>query len=101
MTKDEVIRLSLNAMLASLPRLAPYGEKDWLDSKAAIKACKEVLAQPEPEPVAWILDADLAILKRQSEQRSILAWNSRPNWLDRHNFNEVLKAVPLYTHPKE
>ena len=50
MTKDEGLRKAIDAMTISLPRLAPYGEKDWLDSKAAIKACEEALTQPGPPP---------------------------------------------------
>jgi hypothetical protein len=45
MTKDEALNLALEALEKSLPRLAPYGEQDWLDSKAAITAIKQVLAK--------------------------------------------------------
>jgi hypothetical protein len=54
MTQDEAMKLALDALDRSLPRLAPYGEQDWLDSKAAITAIKEALAQPEQEPVGLI-----------------------------------------------
>jgi hypothetical protein len=41
----EALDLALEALEKSLPRLAPYGEQDWLDSKAAITAIKQVLAK--------------------------------------------------------
>jgi hypothetical protein len=44
MTKDEALDLALEALEKSLPRLAPYGEQDWLDSKAAITAIKQARA---------------------------------------------------------
>ena len=56
MTKDEALRLALEALEKSLPRLAPYGEQDWLDSKEAITAIKAALSgeaqQVKDEPVA-------------------------------------------------
>ena len=58
-------------------------------------------AQPAPvqEPVAWMVDVDLANYQGQSEYRTILAWNAKPVWSGTHEINEVLKAVPLYTTP--
>jgi hypothetical protein len=54
---------------------------------------------PVQEPVAWMVDVDLANYQGQSEYRTILAWNSKPVWSGTHEINEVLKAVPLYTTP--
>ena len=71
MTKDEALRMALDAMTISLPRLAPYGEKDWLDIKAAIKACEEALAQPEPE---WLGLTNGEIEKIQH----LISWTA--NW---------------------
>jgi hypothetical protein len=51
------------------------------------------------EPVAWMVDVDLANYQGQSEFRTILAWNAKPVWSGTHEINEVLKAVPLYTAP--
>ena len=50
MDKDTALDLALEALEKSLPRLAPYGEQDWLDSKAAITAIKQARSAPE-EPV--------------------------------------------------
>lgn len=49
MTAQEhaVMQQALEALVKSLPRLAPHGEQDWLDSKAAITA---LLAALEQEP---------------------------------------------------
>ena len=44
MDKDIALRLALEALEKSLPRLAPYGEQDWLDSKEAITAIKAALS---------------------------------------------------------
>jgi hypothetical protein len=55
--------------------------------------------EPVHEPVAWMVDVDLANYQGQSEYRTILAWNAKPVWSGTHEVNEVLKAVPLYTTP--
>jgi hypothetical protein len=57
------------------------------------------LYQPVQEPVAWMVDVDLANYQGQSEYRTILAWNAKPVWSGTPEVNEVLKAVPLYTTP--
>jgi len=53
----------------------------------------------QQEPVAWMVDVDLANYQGQSEYRTILAWNAKPVWSGTHEINEVLKSVPLYTAP--
>ena len=76
------------------------------------KALEENRKQPAPvakpheqqstkcvEPVAWMVDVDLANYQGQSEYRTILAWNAKPVWSGTHEINEVLKSVPLYTAP--
>jgi hypothetical protein len=35
----------LEALEKSLPRLAPYGEQDWLDSKAAITSLRQAIRE--------------------------------------------------------
>jgi hypothetical protein len=55
MTKDEALDLALEALEKSLPRLAPYGEQDWLDSRAAITAIKQARSAPTVQPTAWPL----------------------------------------------
>jgi hypothetical protein len=54
-TKDEALKLALEALEKSLPRLAPYGEQDWLDSCKAITAIKQALAAPVQEPSFWVV----------------------------------------------
>ena len=50
----EAMKQWLEALEKSLPRLAPYGEQDWLDSKAAITSLRQAIADLESqEPVAW------------------------------------------------
>jgi len=54
MTHIEKMKEWIEAMEKSLPRLAPYGEQDWLDSKAAIASLRQAIAEAEKqEPVAW------------------------------------------------
>ena len=62
----EALKLALEALEKSLPRLAPYGEQDWLDSKAAITSLRQAIREHamyevqrlgqeiEQEPVAWM-----------------------------------------------
>jgi hypothetical protein len=40
-----LLRQALEALELGLPRLAPYGEQDWLDSKAAITAIRKHLGE--------------------------------------------------------
>ena len=61
----EAMKQALEALEKSLPRLAPYGEQDWLDSKAAITSLRQAIREHamyevqrlgqeiEQEPVAW------------------------------------------------
>ena len=74
----------------------------------AITALRTAIAEAESraseqaekqEPVAWMVDVDIANYQGQSEYRTILAWNAKPVWSGTHEINEVLKAVPLYTTP--
>jgi hypothetical protein len=53
MDKDTALDLALEALEKSLPRLAPYGEQDWLDSRAAITAIKQARSAPVQESVAY------------------------------------------------
>ena len=72
------------------------------DEQFVLKAIDEALAeQPaqQQEPVAWMVDVDLANYQGQSEYRTILAWNAKPVHSGTYEINEVLKAVPLYTSP--
>ena len=71
--------------------------------KCALYGCSPLTWPSEKpaqqEPVAWMVDVDLANYQGQSEYRTILAWNAKPVWSGTHEINEVLKAVPLYTSP--
>jgi len=56
MTHIEKMKQWLEAMEKSLPRLAPYGEQDWLDSKAAIASLRQAIAEAEREPRTDLID---------------------------------------------
>ena len=95
MTKDKALDLAKEALENSLPRLAPYGEQDWLDSKAAITAIKQARSAPAQEPVAWAVigDGDWGewVIGNQFEV------SKKPNpeyWKGRG-----YTLVPLYTTP--
>ena len=60
---------------------------------------KCVMPVQQQEPVAWMVDVDLADYQGQSEYRTILSWNAKPVWSGTHEINEVRKSVPLYTSP--
>ena len=47
MTKDETLKMALEALEPLVRRAAPWGELDWLNGCKAITAIKEALAQPE------------------------------------------------------
>jgi hypothetical protein len=93
MTKDEALRLALEFLEA-------LGDNHWNDRQQAITAIKAAL-EAKDEPVAWMVNVDLANYQGQSEYRTILAWNAKPVWSGTHEINEVLKAVPLYTTPPQ
>ena len=57
MTKDETLRLALDALESGVK--TQNGRLDWIEYDSelveqAITAIKEALAQPEQEPVAWL-----------------------------------------------
>ena len=97
--QTEALKLALEALETAEDQLAkPYSTA----ARYAITAIREALAeQPaqQQEPVAWMVDVDLANYQGQSEYRTILAWNAKPVHSGTYEINEVLKAVPLYTSP--
>jgi hypothetical protein len=68
MTKDKALDLAKEALENSLPRLAPYGEQDWLDSKAAITAIKQARSAPAQEPVAFLANGTRFKISYDSRQ---------------------------------
>jgi hypothetical protein len=46
------VKQALEALEKSLPRLAPYGEQDWLDSCKAITALQSIISQDAPKSMA-------------------------------------------------
>ena len=95
MTKDEALRLAVAALKKSKDSLAEE-LSDWaidpplphvLEAhdacEPAIKACEAALAQPKPEPVAW-MDGYRNIYSLEEIAAGCLE-----------------ASIPLYTHPKE
>ena len=52
MTKDEALKLALEALVEMSPS-GPTGSAIWHKQMSAIKAAGEALAQPSQEPVAY------------------------------------------------
>ena len=84
MTKDEALKLALEAFEWNLPVVEDWGGKDNLSLQhKAITAIREALAQPAQEPVAWIT----------KNGKGWLRWH-------RPEDNEKNKdSIPLYTTP--
>jgi phosphoribosyl-dephospho-CoA transferase len=112
--------MSIEAMKQALEAIANSGDFlfNWHDcepnNEREMSRYQDVLAMNEKafntlrtsieqaekqEPVAWMVDVDIANYQGQSEYRTILAWNAKPVWSGTHEINEVLKAAPLYTTP--
>ena len=54
MTKDEALKLALEALHGFIPYLPLNDEAQCNRYDKALTAIKEALAQPKQEPVAWI-----------------------------------------------
>ena len=85
MTKDEALKLALEALECALSDDRPY----IVQCKEAITAIKEALAQPEQEPVTW--------------RYKIVDVFGRPAWTLKtpKSDTRVLESQPLYTTPPQ
>jgi len=77
MDKDKALKLALEALEKSLPRLAPYGEQDWLDSKAAITAIKQARSAPtvQVSPLEFVT----MVMEKEHLVGKPLFWAEWPN----------------------
>jgi hypothetical protein len=71
MDKDKALKLALEALEKSLPRLAPYGEQDWLDSKAAITAIKQARSAPVQRQWVGLTDEERTEIRREHYARTL------------------------------
>ena len=84
MTKDEALKLGLEALEGFIPYLPLKDEAQCNRYDKAIAAVKETLAQPEQEPLAWI----------STGPASMIHWTAdKPAYGD--------DWVPLYTTPPQ
>jgi hypothetical protein len=94
MTKDKALDLALEALEKSLPKLAPYGEQDWLDSRAAIKAIKQARSAPVQEPVGVYGHCPVCGAKGITRER-------RPGGNDRCANGHTYKSIHATTPPAQ
>ena len=84
MTKDEALKLGLEALEGFIPYLPLKDEAQCNRYDKAIAAVKEALAQPKQEPLAWI----------STGPASMIHWTAdKPAYGD--------DWVPLYTTPPQ
>ena len=94
MTKDEALKLALSTLdevRQETFRLMRDGQKLYAEDKvwSTIISIKEVLAQPEQEPVAWQFMNGINFRKRRPDDFDDLAYDGFPYW------------KPLYTTPPQ
>ena len=94
MTKDEALKLALSTLdevRQETFRLMRDGQKLYAEDKvwSTIISIKEVLAQPEQEPVAWQFMNGINFRKRRPDDFDDLASDGLPYW------------KPLYTTPPQ
>ena len=88
MTKDEALKLALEALEKERPYL---GAMPTLTSKA-ITSLQQAIAELESqEPVAWLLTGNAPLFDGE-----IIVHMSKPKWIP-----EWWRAEPLYTHPPQ
>ena len=61
MTKDEALKMAIEALDSCDINIGYNGDSQYYDEKLvekAINACKEALEQPAQEPVAWIIQSE-------------------------------------------
>ena len=87
MTKDEALKLALEALMYASYEDIEYDEACAAKVLAARYAIKEALAQPVQEPVAWQFLNGSSFRKRRPDDWSDLAPDGFPYWR------------PLYTTP--
>ena len=63
MTKDEALKMALEALHGFIPYLPLNDEAQCGRYDEAITAIKEALTQPEPEPVAWVSSEELLVMR--------------------------------------
>ena len=94
MTKDEALKLALSTLdevRQETFRLIRDGQTLYAEDKvwSTIISIKEVLAQPEQEPVAWQFVKGSSFRKRRPDDFDDLAYDGFPYW------------KPLYTTPPQ
>jgi hypothetical protein len=88
MTKDEALRLALEA-LKQIDEAMPFPV-----AKLAQKVIKEALAQPEQEPVAWISPKELLVMRGN-------AYAGSKDWRVNLGLEPEEGDVGLYTTPSQ
>jgi len=99
----EAMKQALEALEKSLPRLAPYGEQDWLDSKAAITSLRQAIREHamyevqrlgqeiEQEPYGWV---------SQHTTKGMYEWQFNKEIAGVYQ-DTAISILPVYTHPPQ
>jgi hypothetical protein len=89
MTDRELMQMALDALqkIYIAPEHDEYIRVWWPACEESIKALRDRLAQPEPEPIAWMV---------YTEDGQDAYITSNP-----HDIKNTEKAFPLWAYPKE
>jgi hypothetical protein len=94
MTKDEALKLALEALEIGLPLIEDFGSKEQLNTQhKAIAAIYEALAQPEQEPVGWLDSNDQLA---EFMHKDLKAEHDKRNSSTPRDFQ-----IPVYTTPPQ
>ena len=112
MTKDEALKLALEALHGFIPYLPLNDEAQCGRYDKAITAIKEALAQPEQKPVAWLItDEKINSLQVGSIQRLIdrarhahmtdikLRINGQDEWYEADWLKHLTRTTPPQRKP--
>jgi|Laugrefabdmm15dn_1035133.scaffolds.fasta_scaffold08863_9 hypothetical protein len=88
-TLREAVAQALDALTKIHPANMSWETGDaWMN---AVQILREALAQPEPEPAAWLLEA-YDINEHKTLKRLVF---------ERPNVNPGIRITPYYTHPPQ
>jgi len=95
----EKLKTVLAALEGTIPRLAPYGEQDWLDAKKAITDLRSVIAEMEAgEPVNESLAQEIECIDLR--YRGDPSYEHDGYYIRRRAAAKVRNGYAIYLHPQ-